>query len=1020
MSIRFFAYLVLCGLLRPDAYTEEEAKKTSSTGSPSLVRDQGWPKEERHSDVELDLDNTEPASFQRPTFPVESSYCLQNVSSYGSTGMEMWSLSNYESQEGGILPVLRRPLANMLRGGQLLELVSEQCAAILSTAKKWQCEETIPEAVRQRDIQRQGKGGQRKQGERQIISSSRRQSGFPFLSGGSLLTTAAIYSTLAGHGLLSIPDNSAYSRYSCEYESDQPVRPRAHPGDPKSVSRGINYAYTSQRSAGKSGGVRCKTDNQRPPCSNVCPGESKTCLSRSFGSSQATQEWMDEAPGGELCGLGEAIGHLSDKLCTTPGCRVQSPARCRQCQAQHSAAELPVWGQRSRRSSTGRRACGLDWRRGGKSKTTAPSSHAELHGIRWCRDEASRCHGDPLRHRRCIKQTSKVNRSGYDEYSHIVISGQAPPCPRKDGVNKANLVWFEDVEAYCHNDSAASMPKPKALTTAQACRHRHSVHNEPDFVSEHRAALNAFVLSWQVNVISPGRRNRPVRTYPFENHTAYTLSSCRAKYKTLVHRQQRRIHFREIVDLHIFEEDCTKLVPPLSFGTSDLNAWRNKPWKLHGPQQQVCTSTQFRTTDELQEAIDLRSTSREEATHETVTAGGPADPLLIIEDWEDLRVLLRDAPEEVPDEVAIVMYGLYQAHVGDRRSTSARDIHAIRECVLRTWDDFLLPGVTAFLHLVRPQEHLHQNEIHVIVEFSSPMVPLPNLDMPSLRRTTWHSVGVDSPIVVAAYHTPGTNQFELLRGTGLFDWCGPDSRATCNVYIEKALLLPLAVARIQQGSLIEVFVHDILDSDTMATLQVRLSTSHGVDDAGSRTGNVLGELKENSASGTSDSLRCEPIVQELKPNHGIPPDLDGIRVAGHRLFPEEAVTVTDGTCVQLADITSLMQQQRTTTVRLLGINYRFALIQVNLDEPLAQQLRDNWPLPRHQARDLLALHFVPFPPATTGSADEQLYLLELNDDRYTQVHTDDVLVLFSLSFTAPDSVKTQKICFGAQNESQGS
>ena len=46
------------------------------------------------------------------------------------------------------------------------------------------------------------------------------------------------------------------------------------------------------------------------------------------------------------------------------------------------------------------------------------------------------------------------------------------------------------------------------------------------------------------------------------------------------------------------------------------------------------------------------------------------------------------------------MYGLYQAHVGDRRASSQKDIHAVRECVFRTWDDFLLPGVTAFLHLV--------------------------------------------------------------------------------------------------------------------------------------------------------------------------------------------------------------------------------------------------------------------------------------------------------------------------------
>ena len=110
------------------------------------------------------------------------------------------------------------------------------------------------------------------------------------------------------------------------------------------------------------------------------------------------------------------------------------------------------------------------------------------------------------------------------------------------------------------------------------------------------------------------------------------------------------------------------------------------------------------------------------------------------------------------------------------------------------------------------------------------------------------------------------------------------------------------------------------------------------------------------------------------------------------------------------DIVSLMQQQRTINIRLLGINHRFAFAQVNLEEPLAQQLRANWPLPRHRASDLLAVHYVPFPPNTIGSADEQLYLIELNDDRFTQVNTDDVLVLFSLiSFTAPDAVRTQKI-----------
>ena len=245
-----------------------------------------------------------------------------------------------------------------------------------------------------------------------------------------------------------------------------------------------------------------------------------------------------------------------------------------------------------------------------------------------------------------------------------------------------------------------------------------------------------------------------------------------------------------------------------------------------------CPSLQLRTTDELQEAIDLRSASRDEETGEPHAAGAPVDPLLIIEDWEDLRVILRERPGEALDEVAIVMYGLYQAHVGERRSTSQWDIHAVRECVFRTWDDFLLPGVAAFLHLVRPQEYLHQCEIHVIVEFSSPMIPLPNFDMPSLRRTIWHSVGADHPIVVATYHTPGSNRFELLRGTGLSEWCGPDSRATCNLYIEKALLLPLALARIHPGSLVEVFVHDILDSDAICKLDMWRCR------AGSKTGRM--------------------------------------------------------------------------------------------------------------------------------------------------------------------------------------
>ena len=295
--------------------------------------------------------------------------------------------------------------------------------------------------------------------------------------------------------------------------------------------------------------------------------------------------------------------------------------------------------------------------------------------------------------------------------------------------------------------------------------------------------------------------------------------------------------------------------------------------------------TQLRTTDELHDATVIRSVGQEENAIEHITDVDPVDPLLIIEDWEELRIILRDQSTNPSEEMVIVMYGLYQAHVGERRASSQKDIHAVRECVFRTWDDFLLPGVTAFLHLVRPQEHLQLNEIHAIVEFSSLMVPLPNIGMPSLRRTIWHSVGADHPIVVAAYHTPGTNRFELLRGTGLFDWCGPDSRATCNIFIEKALLPPLALARIQQGSLLEVFVHDVFDTDATSTLQVGSAFHHGESNPrttdpqdvplDSLSTHVIDRWCDSWSSCDVQEVIPKAKITQARPNGDIGPDHDG-------------------------------------------------------------------------------------------------------------------------------------------------
>ena len=458
------------------------------------------------------------------------------------------------------------------------------------------------------------------------------------------------------------------------------------------------------------------------------------------------------------------------------------------------------------------------------------------------------------------------------------------------------------------------------------------------------------------------------------------------------------------------DNDSHHLLPRHLVG-KDLLAYQRMPYVGFCHDDGLCISTQFRTTDELQEAIDMRSASLEEATVEPIAMGAPVDPLLIIED---------------PDEAIIVMYGLYQAHVGERRSASQWDIHAVRECVFRTWDDFLLPGITAFLHLVRPQEYLRQFEIHVIVEFSCPMTPLPNFDMPSLRRTIWHSVGADHPIVVAAYHTPGTNRFELLRGTGLFEWCGPDSRATCNVFIEKSLLLPLALARVQPGSLVEVFVHDILDSDAISTLQVSLVDTRGgiksnsLDSSSSTRCDVMqgvendegnlgfgGEgMEDNSASGTPGLLSSNVPFVTWRPNPNLVEDFDAVvpfrhrTTDGHIAFgrtipppnwernPFLRSAAASGAAYRDDDgeLRVLIRSWIASTHSTLILPHRDVTIRGQLMHELENRIRRAWP-DQIATTDQVRLTTVRPTPNVGFQGQRPLHvLIELNRPRHSQLH----------------------------------
>ena len=259
------------------------------------------------------------------------------------------------------------------------------------------------------------------------------------------------------------------------------------------------------------------------------------------------------------------------------------------------------------------------------------------------------------------------------------------------------------------------------------------------------------------------------------------------------------------------------------------------------------------------------------------------EPMLIIDEWEELRSLLAGFSDEQSQQLHLVMYGLFQASVGNRQGVSRPDIESIRTNVMQAWQDFFLPGTTAFLHLVRPQEHLAQNEMHLIVEFSNQIVVLPSVDAPILRRIVWHESEESESTTIAAYGTPGGNAFQILLQLGLADWCYPWTRTVCNVHVEKRILPTLTQARLQQGSLVEIFVHpDTIESDTFSTIQsdLWLRTPHPhVSDR------CCGEVVTDSLGDTcnDDPLLVYPeacdsgkLAQQWKPNPQIRTPFDEI------------------------------------------------------------------------------------------------------------------------------------------------
>ena len=161
-------------------------------------------------------------------------------------------------------------------------------------------------------------------------------------------------------------------------------------------------------------------------------------------------------------------------------------------------------------------------------------------------------------------------------------------------------------------------------------------------------------------------------------------------------------------------------------------------------------------------------------------------------------------------------------------------------------------------------------------------------------------------------------------------------------------------------------------------------------------------------------LHNKRLVQEesLQLCHG-----DSLEIEIDEQSDEES---DNGNSNEPEDCASLMQSPSTSTphggdvtLTLRGTHGLLHTLQISVEQSLYAYLDEHWPFPSHQPTDLAALHAVSAPPSYVRSDSEQIFLVELNSDRFDQVHPDDVLLLLTVRYFVSgaawtsDKVKTR-------------
>ena len=114
------------------------------------------------------------------------------------------------------------------------------------------------------------------------------------------------------------------------------------------------------------------------------------------------------------------------------------------------------------------------------------------------------------------------------------------------------------------------------------------------------------------------------------------------------------------------------------------------------------------------------------------------------------------------------------------------------------------------------------------------------------------------------------------------------------------------------------------------------------------------------------------------------------------------------------DITSLMQHQlhtpptvssnpATVQVRLVGLHGLSAHVDVDPTLTLFEQMETLWPFSRTPHNSVYMYHPVHEPPSYASHPSEQLFIVQFQNDHFSQVNEDDVLILAIIRFSAPHS-----------------